>query len=131
MWSLQYLRDGSEVCQAIVQSYEYEVFSLPVTPKAWTVLANQFEQRWNITHAIGALNGKHIAITKSLHIASLYYNNKGVFSIPLLPRVDAEGIFGDSELFNSLEEEAISCPLTASQNVYTVHGIPLKYPTTI
>ena len=122
-----------EVCQAILQFYKDEVFNLPITPDAWTVLATQFELKRNIPHAIGALDGKHISIKTPPGSRSLYYNNKGFFSVPLLALVDAEykfvwielgekghmsdaQIYGDSELFDDLERGALGlpspCPLT-------------------
>ena len=106
-----------------------------MTPKAWKAIADQFEQRWNVPHAIGALDGKHIRIKKPPNSGSLYYNYKGFFSILLLALVDADykfvwielggkghmsdaQIFGDSELSNGLKEETLglpaACPQTAS-----------------
>ena len=62
---------------------------LPSTHEEWEHVASAFESKWNYGNCIGALDGKHIAITKPAHSGSMFYNYKGFFSIVLMGLVNA------------------------------------------
>ena len=79
-----------DVCEAIVEEYAEEVVKLPTTPDEWREVAEKFGSRWNFHHALGAMDGKHIAVKNWKNGGSLYYNYKGLFSVIMLTIIDAD-----------------------------------------
>ena len=77
-----------ETCDAIIQEYMDEVIAMPKTPEGWKDIATGFSENWNFEHTVGAIDGKHIRITKPPRSGSLYFNYKGFFSLVLLGVVD-------------------------------------------
>ena len=119
-----------EVCQAIVEEYKDEAVNCPTTPAEWAPIADQFERRWNVPHACGALDGKHVACRKPVNSGSIYHNYKGFYSIVLMGLVDADykflwidvgghghmsdaQIYNESELKECLHDGSIGLPAPA------------------
>ena len=78
-----------EVCQAILDEYMIEQFTLPSTEAGWHQVSHGWLQRWNFPHTIGAIDGKHVACKAPPNTGSEYFNYKGFFSIILLALVDS------------------------------------------
>ncbi|XP_041464135.1 putative nuclease HARBI1 [Lytechinus variegatus] len=116
-----------EVCQAIYDEYEDEMWATPQTEDEWRPIAEGFGDRWNFPHCCGAIDGKHVTIKKPPKSGSLYYNYKGFFSIVMLAVVNSDykfiwadvgspgsysdaGIFNRSRLEPGLREGTIGLP---------------------
>ena len=100
-----------QVCKAILKEFQQEYLVCPTDPEDWRKIEERFRNRWNVPHAVGALNGKHIAIKKPKKSGSEYFNFKGYFSLVLLALVDADykflwvnkgasGSSPDAQIFN-------------------------------
>lgn len=103
-----------DVSEAIIAEFGEEVMKTPSTEEEWLKVSSHFERRWNFEHTLGALDGKHVAITKPQRSGSLYYNYKGFYSIILMALVDADykflwvdagtnGACSDAQIWNACE----------------------------
>ena len=48
-----------------------EVVVTPTTAEGWLELSQKFGTRWNFHHALGALDGKHMATVNPFNLASI------------------------------------------------------------
>ena len=101
-----------EICRAIQEQFTREYLKYPTTPDEWKEVEREFRIRWNVPHALGALNGKHVALKKPKNSGALYYNYKGFFSIVMLALIDGHykfrwvdvgtaGSCSDGQIFNA------------------------------
>jgi hypothetical protein len=50
---------------------------MPDSPDEWKQISNEFWTKWQIANVVGALDGKHVQITKPSNSGSLHFNYKG------------------------------------------------------
>ncbi len=117
----------AEVCAAIVEAYHKEVILTPYTPEDWMVIANNNSRRLQYHHCLGAIDGKHVAISKPVNGSSYYYNYKNFHLIVLMALVDgdykltwvevgANGTSSDAQIFEdcclkqAIDQHAIGFP---------------------
>lgn len=100
---------------------------MPSTESEWKYIAQQFEDKWNFPHCIGALDGKHVMIRPPPNSGSFFFNYKHHFSMVLLALVDADykfiyldigcngrvsdgGVLRNSSLSTALKENTLNIP---------------------
>lgn len=132
-----------ETCRAIITAYGHEVMKLPETPEDWKKVAQVFEDCWNLPHAVGAIDGKHVRIRNPVFAGSHYYNYKSFYSMILMALVDADykfmfidvgavgsesdaGVFAHSQLGKLFNNTQANLPLPESLPG-DPNGTPIDY----
>jgi hypothetical protein len=64
-------------------------FQLPHNSEQWLKICQEFNEKWNFPHCLGAIDGKHIVIQSPNKSGTEYFNYKDTFSIVLMALVDA------------------------------------------
>lgn len=118
---------ASLVSQVHKESKTRFFFQLPSTPDGWLNLAENFNNRWNFPHCVGAIDGKHVVLQAPYRSGSDYYNFKGFFSIVLFAAVDSNynfiyincgcqgrisdgGVFNNSNLYTKIQNKSLNLP---------------------
>lgn len=77
-----------EVCEALIEVLA-PIYLPNLNEDTWKKIADEFEQRWQVPHCVGALDGMHVALLKPPDSGSLFFNYKKFFSIVFLAICDA------------------------------------------
>ena len=79
-----------EVCDAIIKALVGEYMHFSSKEEDWRKIAKEHAEMWQLTHRIGAIDGKNISLFSPVKSGSTYFNYKGFFSIVLLALLDAD-----------------------------------------
>ncbi|KAH8021172.1 hypothetical protein HPB51_012567 [Rhipicephalus microplus] len=74
------------ICRAIWARLKDHFMKVP-TKADWAKIAGDFTRRWQFPNCLGAVDGKHVAITCPPKSGSAFFNYKGTFSIVLMEKV--------------------------------------------
>ena len=69
-----------QVCRAILAEFQDEYLHCPISSNDWKRVGEKFRSRWIVSLALGALDGKHLAMKQPQKSGSDFYNYKGFFS---------------------------------------------------
>lgn len=112
------------------------LFQIPANAQQWLEVSRDFENRWNLPHCLGAIDGKHVTFRPPLKCGSYFFNYKNTHSLILFALVDADykflmidvgtngrvgdgGVFAKSDLNKAIVDGSINFP----------DAEPLKYCT--
>ena len=99
----------------------------PSSQQIWLEISKKFETRWNYPHALGPIDGKHVAIRKPSNAGCYYHNYRHAHSINLLAiagpqyeclyadvvpnsRVNDSGVWNKSSLLQAIKNGSMKLP---------------------
>ena len=63
-------------CTTIFGRMAPEFIKIPSTDAEWLKISKKIKEKWNFSHTLGAIDGKHVRIQKPKNGGSFYYNYK-------------------------------------------------------
>ncbi|XP_008181021.1 uncharacterized protein LOC103308774 [Acyrthosiphon pisum] len=116
-----------ETCWAIYEVLRQQYLKMPNSETEWKQVAKDFKTLWDFDNCLGAIDGKHVLITKPPNSGSYYFNYKGTFSVVLFTVVNANfefiyvhcgtngrvsdaGIMKETDLYRSLKNNELKIP---------------------
>ncbi|XP_072145656.1 uncharacterized protein, partial [Dermacentor andersoni] len=78
-----------QTCTVIYEEMKNDFLKRPCTEDEWKDVIGGFNQNWNFPNCVGAMDEKHVLITKPANSGTVYRNYKKSFSIILFAVVDA------------------------------------------
>ncbi|XP_074039921.1 uncharacterized protein [Leptinotarsa decemlineata] len=78
-----------ETCKAIYHALKNDYLKVPSTEAECKEVSNGFQNLWQFNNCLGAIDGKHINITKPANSGLYFYNYKGTYSVVLFAVVNA------------------------------------------
>ncbi|XP_077531209.1 uncharacterized protein LOC144143314 [Haemaphysalis longicornis] len=72
-----------DTCRAIWAHLKDKYMKVPTT-EDWAAIADGYSRRWQFPNCLGAVDGKHVAITAPPKSGSLFYNYKAVRKVVTL-----------------------------------------------
>ena len=121
-----------ETCEVLWSTLLKRGFSnAPCDEHGWKKIAKEFEQRWNFSHALGALDGKHVVMQAPARSGSSFFNYKKTHSIVLLAVCNAKyefilvdvgdtgrqsdgSVYSNSPLGYAIENKLLNFPMPES-----------------
>ncbi|CAK1599439.1 unnamed protein product [Parnassius mnemosyne] len=77
-----------EVCEAIIDVLK-DYVKMPSNEEEWLAVSQEFDEKWNFPHVLGAMDGKHVVLQAPFNSGNDYDNYKLFPSIVLFALVDA------------------------------------------
>lgn len=117
-----------EVCTCITKYLGPRYLRLPKTEEEMKQKVSQFELKFGMPQAFGAIDGTHIPIQRPTENSQDYYNYKGFFSISVQAVCDFRGIFMDIDCSwpGSLHDAKIFANSKINQSM-TENTLPITY----
>ncbi|KAF8789927.1 hypothetical protein HNY73_005023 [Argiope bruennichi] len=89
LWSVKFTKFKSVGRVVGIEMHAHPAAQLPKNEDEWLYIAQQYENQWNFSNSLGAIDGKPVVIQCPNNTSTEFFYYKGTFNVVLLALVDA------------------------------------------